>query len=130
MPCGGGIACQLHPRRRGSGQSGGKIKKGSCANSFLFSLNGNLIKQSNGLEFFYDHTGVFAVKYADSTYFYRKDAQANIVALLDNTGAVIVKYNYSNGTFPTAPTKLAKSGFVEKGLKKAFNYIEKHGWSL
>ena len=42
----------------------------------------------------YDHTGVFAVKYAGSTYFYRKDAQANIVALLDNTGAVVVKYKY------------------------------------
>ena len=37
---------------------------------------------------------MFAVKYAGSTYFYRKDAQANIVALLDNTGAVIVKYKY------------------------------------
>ena len=63
-------------------------------------------------------------------FFCFKDAQANVVALLDNTGAVIVKYNYSNGTFPTAPTKLAKSGFVERGLKKAFNYITKNGWSL
>ena len=27
-------------------------------------------------------------------FFYCKDAQANIVALLDNTGAVVVKYNY------------------------------------
>ena len=27
-------------------------------------------------------------------FFYFKDAQANIVALLDNTGAVVVKYNY------------------------------------
>lgn len=42
----------------------------------------------------YDHTGVFAVKYGGSTYFYRKDAQVNIVALLDNTGAVVVKYKY------------------------------------
>ena len=57
-------------------------------------FGGNLIKQSNGLEFFYDHTGVFAVKYAGSTYFYRKDAQANIVALLDNNGATVVKYKY------------------------------------
>ena len=27
-------------------------------------------------------------------FFYFKDAQANIVALLDNTGTVVVKYNY------------------------------------
>jgi hypothetical protein len=42
----------------------------------------------------YDHTGVFDVKYAGSTYFYRKDAQANVVALLDNNGSVVVKYRY------------------------------------
>ena len=61
---------------------------------WFFTSNGNLIKQSNELEFLYDHTGVFTVKYGGSTYFYRKDAQANIVALLDNTGAVVVKYKY------------------------------------
>ena len=46
------------------------------------------------MEFLYDHTGVFAVKHGEETYFYRKDAQANIVALLDNTGAVVVKYKH------------------------------------
>ena len=60
----------------------------------FFSSNGNLIKRSNGLEFFYDHTVVFAVKHNNATYFYRKDAQANIVALLDNNGSVVVKYKY------------------------------------
>ena len=62
--------------------------------TFTYDSNGNLIKQSNGLEFFYDHTGVFAVKHNNTTYFYRKDAQANIVALLDNNGSVVVKYKY------------------------------------
>ena len=62
--------------------------------TFTYDSNGNLIKQSNGLEFLYDHTGVFAVKYNGATYFYRKDTQANIVALLDNNGNVVVKYKY------------------------------------
>ena len=62
--------------------------------TFTYDSNGNLIKQSDGLEFLYDHTGVFAVKHNNATYFYRKDAQANIVALLDNTGAIVVKYKY------------------------------------
>lgn len=62
--------------------------------TFTYDSNGNLIKQSNGLEFLYDHTGVFAVKHNNATYFYRKDAQANIIALLDNTGVVVVKYKY------------------------------------
>ncbi|MBR2464151.1 MAG: hypothetical protein IKB41_01805, partial [Clostridia bacterium] len=58
--------------------------------TFTYDSNGNLIKQSNGLEFLYDHSGVFALKYNGSTYFYRKDAQANIVALLDSNGSVVV----------------------------------------
>ena len=62
--------------------------------TFTYDSNGNLIKQSNGLEFLYDHSGVFALKYNGSTYFYRKDAQANIVALLDSNGSVVVKYGY------------------------------------
>jgi RHS repeat-associated protein len=62
--------------------------------TFTYDSNGNLIKQSNGLEFLYDHTGVFAVKYNNTTYFYRKDAQANIVELLDSNGDTVVKYKY------------------------------------
>ena len=46
------------------------------------------------MQFLYDHTGVFAVKHGEATYFYRKGAQANIVELLDNTGTVVVKYKY------------------------------------
>ena len=62
--------------------------------TFIYDSNGNLIKQSNGLEFFYDHSGVFAVKYNNSTYFYRKNAQNDIIAILDTNGAVVVKYKY------------------------------------
>ena len=62
--------------------------------TFTYDSNGNLIKQSNGLEFFYDHTGVFAVKYNNATYYYRKNAQNDIILLLDNSGTVVVKYRY------------------------------------
>ena len=65
-----------------------------CFGGLFFNSNGSLIKQSNGLEFLYDHTSVFAVKHNNTTYFYRKDAQANIVDLLDNSGVVVVKYKY------------------------------------
>ena len=71
---------------------GRRISKNDIA--FTYDSNGNLIKQSNGLEFFYDHTGVFAVKYNDSTYYYRKNAQQDIIALLDIYGNVVVKYKY------------------------------------
>ncbi|MBQ9714429.1 MAG: hypothetical protein IJV83_03820 [Clostridia bacterium] len=53
-----------------------------------------MVKQSNGLEFFYDHTGVVAVKYNGNMYFYRKDVQGNIVAIVDSSGWLMVEYNY------------------------------------
>ena len=53
-----------------------------------------LARQSNGLEFFYDHTGVAGMKYNGTTYIYRKDVQGNIIALLDSNGRIVVKYAY------------------------------------
>ena len=61
---------------------------------YTYDGNGKLIRQSNGLEFFYDHTGVAGMKYNGSTYIYRKDVQGNIIALLDSSGTVVVKYTY------------------------------------
>ena len=40
------------------------------------------------------------------------------------------KMYYSNGTFPTAPTKLAESDFVKTGLKKAFSFMARKGLEL
>ena len=62
--------------------------------TFSYDSAGNLIKQSNGLEFFYDHTGIFAIKHGGSTYYCRKNAQNDVRFLLDSTGAVVVKYSY------------------------------------
>lgn len=56
------------------------------------SQQGRLLKQSNDIEFFYDHSGVSSVKHDGKTYFYRKDILGNIIALLDTSGAVVVKY--------------------------------------
>ena len=58
--------------------------------SFTYDSSGRLIKQSNGLEFFYDNTSVAGVKYDNKTYVYRKDVQGNIIALLDSNGVVMV----------------------------------------
>ena len=71
---------------------GRRIRKNGL--QFLYDSENNLIYQSNGLEFIYDTTGVAGLKYNDSVYFYRKDAQGNIIAILDSTGTVVVKYNY------------------------------------
>ena len=62
--------------------------------SFTYDSNGKLVAQSDGLRFLYDHTGVVGLKYNDSVYVYRKDAQGNIIAILDDTGKVVVRYAY------------------------------------
>ena len=62
--------------------------------SFTYDSNGNLIKQSNGLEYIYDHSGVFGVTYGGETYVYRKDAQGNVIALMNASGAVVARYLY------------------------------------
>ncbi len=71
---------------------GRRISKGSI--SFTYDSDGRLIKQSNGLEFVYDDKGVVGVKYANNMYFYCKDAQGNIISILDSNGNVVVNYVY------------------------------------
>lgn len=61
---------------------------------FTYDNDNKLIKQSNGLEFVYDHAGVAGFIYEGEQYFYRKDVQGNVIAILDNTGAVVVNYIY------------------------------------
>ena len=61
---------------------------------YTYDAEGNLITSSDGLEFIYDNSGVLGVKYNNEQYFYRKDAQGNIIALLDEAGNVVVKYVY------------------------------------
>ncbi len=62
--------------------------------TYTYDADGKLIKTSNGMTFLYDHTGVFAFEYDGATYYYRKNAQNDIIAILDNTGEVVVEYKY------------------------------------
>ena len=72
--------------------SGRRISKNGI--TYTYDGNGNLISDSNGIEYLYDNSGIFAVKYQNSTYFYRKDVQGNVISLLDENGSIVVKYIY------------------------------------
>ena len=72
------------------------------------------------MEFLYDHTGVFAVKHNNATYFYRKNAQNDIIALLDNTGAVVVKYKYD--AWGKCQTTIVDSNATEIATLNPFRY--------
>ena len=56
--------------------------------------DGKLLKQSDGLEFLYDTTGVAGIKYNNEDYMLRKDILGNIIGILDKNGVIIVKYKY------------------------------------
>ena len=71
---------------------GRRTSKGNI--TFSYSASGKLIGQSNGVEFIYDGNGIAGIVYGGSTYFYRKDAQGNITALIDSSGNVVVRYTY------------------------------------
>ena len=68
---------------------GRRISKGEI--SYIYDSNNRIIKQSNGIEFIYDNSGLAGIVYSGETYLYRKDAQGNIVGLIDNNGNVIVE---------------------------------------
>ncbi len=71
---------------------GHRLKKNNI--EYRYDNDGRVIYQSNGLEFIYDNSGVTALKYGNVYYFYRKDAQGNIIALIDSTGNKVVQYIY------------------------------------
>ena len=69
-------------------------KQGSTTNNFTYDMSGNLIKESRGVEYYYDAEGVCGMKYDEEMYFYRKDVFGNITEILDSDGAVVVRYRY------------------------------------
>ena len=101
--------------------SGRRVKRGDV--EFVYDDSGNLIK-SDGMEFCYDETGVTGVKYDGKQYVYRKDAQGNIVALLDETYQVVVKYIYDawgNVTaYDASGSKITDGTHI--GIKNPFRY--------
>lgn len=72
--------------------NGRRISKGNI--TYSYDSNGRLIKQSNGLEFIYDSTGLIGFKYNNNTYFYQKDIQSNIISIIDSNGEIKVQYKY------------------------------------
>ena len=72
--------------------AGQRISKGNII--FTYDSDGKLIKQSNGLEFFYDTTGIAGLVKDGEYFFYRKDAQGNVIAIINGDGGLIARYEY------------------------------------
>ncbi len=72
--------------------AGQRISKGNII--FTYDSDGKLIKQSNGLGFFYDTTGIAGLVKDGEYFFYRKDAQGNVIAIINGDGGLIARYEY------------------------------------
>ena len=88
--------------------------------TFTYDSAGRLIKQSDGLEFIYDNLGVIGLKYSGNTYFYRRDCQGNIIAILDNSGNVVVEYKYD--AWGNHEAEVASEDFVALAEINPFRY--------
>ena len=71
---------------------GQRISKGNI--SYIYGSDGNLVSQSDGLNFMYDATGVVGIKYGNKYYAFRKDILGNVIGILDENGINIVQYRY------------------------------------
>ena len=98
--------------------AGRRVSKGNI--SFTYDSNGRLLKQSNGLEFVYDNSGVIGVKYNGNTYFYRRDCQGNIIAILDSVGNVVVEYKYD--AWGNHEAEVASEDYVTLASLNPFRY--------
>ena len=77
---------------------GRRIKKGNTR--YYYDYNDRLIvccnesDESNKMQFFYDNIGVAGFKYNGAFYYYQRDIQNNVTAILDSNGTQVVKYVY------------------------------------
>ncbi len=76
----------------GYDNSGRRLTKNNI--NYMYDSDGRVIKQSDGLSFWYDTAGVTGFITSKGYYFYRKDIQGNIIAIIDSSGAVVVRYEY------------------------------------
>ena len=94
-----GVGLDMYCRYNDSGK---RIRKTVNGVTTDFYLDGSAIlmqMSSDGsrIDFFYDDKGnVFAMKYQNEMYFYRKNLFGDILGILDSHGTELVKYEYNS----------------------------------
>ena len=100
--------------------AGQRVSKGSI--TYTYDSDGKLIKQSNGLDFFYDTTGIAGLVKDGEYFFYRKDAQGNVIAIINGDDGLIARYEYDawgNNVVTDKDGNLVTSGI---GVLNPFRY--------
>ena len=71
---------------------GRRIRKGMT--EYKYDSQDRLISSSDGMKYFYDEVGVAGFIYDGATYYYVRDVQKNVIAILDSSGVKVVEYSY------------------------------------
>ena len=118
--------------------SGKRIRKTVNGVTTDFYLDGSAIlmqTSSDGsrIDFFYDDKGnVFAMKYQNEMYFYRKNLFGDILGILDSHGTELVKYEYNSWGKLLNLTDYSSNGLGRRNpfRFKGYYYDEELGLSL
>ena len=98
---------------------GRRISKNNI--NYTYDGSGNLIKSSNGFEFYYDSEGIAGFVYNVVKYVYQKDIQGNVIAILDSTGVVVGIV--INGIFYTEINGKSIAGYIEDGIEGLLEWL-------
>ena len=71
---------------------GKRIRKNST--NYYYNSAGQLLKSSDGMEYFYGNNGVMGFVYSGNKYVYRKNLQGDVIEILDSNGNSVVQYVY------------------------------------
>ena len=100
---------------------GRRVRKGSVY--YTYTADGQLVRQSDGVEFLYDDAGISGIYYNNATYLYRKNIFGDIIAILDSTGSVVVKYTYDGwGNHETEDNSSINLGTVNPIRYRGYYY--------
>lgn len=72
---------------------GKRIRKNST--NYYYNSAGQLLKSSDGMEYFYGNNGVMGFIHSGNQYIYRKNLQGDVVEILDSDGNSVVQYIYN-----------------------------------
>ena len=71
---------------------GKRIRKNSTA--YYYNSAEQLLKSSDGMEYFYGSNGVMGFVYSGNKYIYCKNLQGDVIEILDSSGNSVVQYVY------------------------------------
>ncbi len=101
-------------------------RTGKGGTEYCYDSQGRLVKE-NGISYFYDHTGVAGFKTGFDTYYYVKDAQRNIIAVVNSAGEPEAEYVYDAWGNCTVTKNVGGTAEINPYRYRGYYYDEETG---